>query len=121
MEIKIIPYNTARCYLDMSPKKHQKCWLSLTSEEVRLLKSKDTPTVLVQKLMLKKAYYDGLNHGKSIIPVHFETPLLSEVKTWWANLHGAYLATTKVGEYTTWMDELMNPRPNSQFDFELRV
>ena len=95
MNIHVIPYNAARCYLDMSSKVHQKKWLSLTEEEVRLLESADTPTVLHQKILLKKA--------------------------WWKSLHGAYLSAKKIGEFVNWIEEETHPRPSSEFDFELLV
>ena len=122
MEIRILSYNKARCYLDMRPKQHQKHWLTLTEQESRILEDTSLVSEIdVQKIMLKKAYYDGLNHGQNIIPVHFDTPLLSEVKDWWASLHGAYLATKKVGEFTNWLDEFTDPRQVSKTDFEILV
>ncbi|MEE1390175.1 MAG: hypothetical protein U0M00_06535 [Clostridia bacterium] len=105
----------------MSSKVHQKKWLSLTEEEVRLLESADTPTVLHQKILLKKAFYDGLNKGESVIPVHFDSPLQEEVKAWWKSLHGAYLSAKKIGEFVNWIEEETHPRPSSEFDFELLV
>ena len=118
MNINVIPYDRVRCYLDMSLKKHQQNWLTLLDTELAVLANPSCfPLALVQKLMLKKALYDGLNAGTSVIPITFDSPLLYEVKEWWSNLHGAFLSAEKVGEPPD--EYLVDPRPDSEVNFKL--
>lgn len=133
MNVELIQFQQARFmsednhrYLEKGKKikKH----LSLSEDEedtLKALEGKDLTArslILYQKLLIKKALYEGVNNGRFLYEIDFGVPLEEEVKQW-SRTFGYALSAKSNTIWVTgrdgWQYESIDSPPHSKTEFTL--
>lgn len=131
--IELIHFRDAR---NLSEKNHRdleksrpiKKVLSLDEDELETLEALKGKTlfssvlVIYQKLLLKQALYEGINHGKYLAEIDFVVPLDEEVMAWVRSYGYAISRKNNIVWQTGadgWQYESLNSPPPSNTEFTL--
>ncbi len=131
--IELIQFREARNmsernHWDLEKGKKIKKTLSLTLDEEDTLKALEGKTlitnalILYQKIVIKKALYEGVNHGLYQSKIDFVVPLEEEVKQWARSFGYALSAkpnTKWIEGANGWQYEAIDSPPPSKTEFTL--
>ena len=133
MNVELIQFQEARFMSETNHRylekgKKIKKLLSLSEDEqdtLNALEGKELISkslVLYQKLLIKKALYEGVNNGKFLYEINFGVPLEEEVKQWSRSFGYALSAkpnTIWVTGRDGWQYESIDSPPPSKTEFTL--